>query len=134
MTTWNLMNIMNSVHIPKNNNPYLYLSLTMDKPDSNPNAPYINYSALRIFDKTAETCTDIDSPNDVLYTGITVDANYIYIAIEDENRIKVINKHTKNDSGSINVQGVKQIIKEGDFLYAYSSTHQRIVKFEVSFN
>ena len=114
----------------------LYLALgDLSKPNPNdPNAAYISYSALRVFDKTTKTFTDINSLDDINYSGITVDANYIYIAIKDANIIKVINKHTNSDAGSISVDGVTKIIKEGNYLYAYNSANQKIIKYEVSFN
>ena len=114
----------------------LYLALgDLSKPDPNdPNAAYINYSSLRVFDKITKIFTDVNSADNINYSGITVDANYIYIAIKDANIIKVINKHTNNDSGTISVNGVTKIIKEGNYLYAYSSANQKLIKYEVSFN
>jgi len=114
----------------------LYLSLgALSKPDpSDPNAPYLYYSALRIYDKNTKTSKDINSIDGITYSGITVDANYIYIAIKDANVINVINKHNQNNAGSISVDGVTKIIKEGKYLYAYSSTNQKIIKFDIVFN
>ena len=114
----------------------LYLALGgLSKPNPNdPNAAYISYSALRVFDKANKTFTDVNSLDDINYSGITVDANYIYIAIKDANIVKVINKHNNNDAGSFVVDGVTQIIKEGNSLYVYSSTNQKIIKYEVNFN
>jgi hypothetical protein len=115
---------------------YLYLALgNLSKEDpTDPNAPYINYSALRIYDKTMKKYTEFNSNDYINYTGITVDANYIYISIKDANIVKVINKHTKADAGTISVDTPTFLIKKDKNLFVYSADNQKLIKFDIVFN
>jgi len=114
----------------------IYFNLgRLSKPDpSDPNAAYINYSAVRIYDRSSKQFIDKNSADDEQYTGIVVDANYIYISLESQNIVRVINKHNFNDAGNFSVNGAKDLKKIGDKLYVYSSTSKSIIKFNISFN
>jgi len=101
---------------------------------SDPNAAYINYSAVRIYDRSAKTFIDKNSADDEQYTGIVVDANYIYIAMEDANSIRVLNKHNFNSAGSFSVNKPGFLKKIGDDLFIYSSDNQSIIKYKITFN
>ena len=114
----------------------IYMSIQgLSKPDpTDPNKPYLNYSELKILDKGKGTTRDeLTSALDIMYTGITVDANYIYLSVKDSNKILVYNKHNLNPSGSITVSGPTSIEKIGTDLYVYSTTSNSVIKFEVSF-
>ncbi len=116
------------------NNIYLCMG-QLSKPDpSDPNAAYINYSAIRIYNRNSKSFTDKISADDEQYTGIAVDANYIYIALSDLNLIRVINKHNFSDAGSFTVNTPSFLKKIGDELYVYNSNNQSIIKYKISFN
>ena len=116
------------------NNIYLCMG-DLSKPDPNdPNAAYINYSAIRVYDRNSKQYTDKNSADDEQYTGIAVDANYIYISLVDFNIVRVINKHNYTDAGSFAVDAPSYIKKIGDELFVYSTNNQKIIKYKVSFN
>jgi hypothetical protein len=107
----------------------------LSKPDPNdPNAAYIDYSAIRVYDRSSKQFTDYNSADHEQYTGIAVDANYIYIALEDMNTIRVINKHNQADAGSFTIDSPSFLQKMGESLYAYSSNSQKVIKYHISFN
>jgi hypothetical protein len=114
----------------------IYISMgQLSKPDPNdPNAPYLNYSEIKILEKSNSTSkNEITSALDIIYSGITVDANYIYLSVKDRNEILVYNKHTFKASGKISTNGPTSIEKVGEYLYAYSTTSQSVIKYKVSF-
>ena len=115
---------------------YIYFCLgQLSKPNPNdPNAAYIDYSAIRIYERSSKTFVDKNSADHEQYTGIVVDANYIYIAMEDNNSIRVINKHNYNSAGSFSVDKPKDLKKIGDDLFVYNSNNKSIIKFKISFN
>lgn len=107
----------------------------LSKPDPNdPNAAYINYSTIRIYDRASKQFNDHDSADDEQYTGITVDANYIYLSLADKNMVRVINKHNFNSAGSFSVVGAADLNIIGDNLYVYSKSDNKIYKFKINFN
>jgi hypothetical protein len=107
----------------------------LSKPNpSDPNAAYINYSAIRIYDRSSKQFTDHNSADHEQYTGIAVDANYIYIALEDMNIVRVINKHNFTDAGSFSVDAPSFLQIIGNTLYAFSTNSHKIVKYSISFN
>jgi len=107
----------------------------LSKPDPNdPNAAYINYSAIRVYDRSSKQFTDKNSADDERYTGIAVDANYIYISLADFNTVRVINKHNYADAGSFAVDAPSFLKKIGDELFVYSSNSKKVIKYKVSFN
>ena len=107
----------------------------LSKPDpSDPNAAYINYSAIRVYDRSSKQFTDKNSADDEQYTGIAVDANYIYISLADFNIVRVINKHNYSDAGSFAVDAPSYLKKIGDELFVYSANNKNIIKYKISFN
>ena len=115
----------------------IYISMgALSKPDPNdPNAAYLNYSEIKILDKSNSTSKNVlTSTLDVMYTGITVDANYIYLSVKESNKVLVYNKHNFNTSGSIAIDSPTSIEKVGEYLYAYSSSSNSVIKYKVSFN
>ncbi len=114
----------------------LYFALGhLSKPDPNdPNAPYINYSAIRIYDRATKKYTDKNSADNEFYSGIVVDANYIYISMEDENKVQVLNKHNFNPAGSFQVDKPSFMSKTGEYLYIYSKNANKVIKYKISFN
>ena len=114
----------------------IYLCMgQLSKPNPNdPNAAYINYSAIRVYDRSSKQFTDKNSVDHEQYTGIAVDANYIYIAMEEANSIHVINKHNYSDAGSIAIDAPSYLKKIGDELFVFSSNSLKIIKYKISFN
>ncbi len=116
------------------NNIYICMG-DLSKPDpSDPNAAYIDYSAIRIYDRSTKQFVDKNSADHEQYSGITVDANYIYIAMADDNKVRVINKHNFSDAGNFTVPGASYMKIQSDMLYVYSKTSQSIIKYKISFN
>lgn len=66
-------------------------------------------------------------------TGITVDANYLFVADETAGAIRVLNKHTKSDAGSISLSGVDRVYFEDGYLYAFNDTTQKLEKYSLVF-
>jgi len=123
------------VNYSSDENSLYYCLGQLSKPNPNdPNAAYINYSAIRIYDRSSKQFVDKNSADDEQYTGIAVDANYIYFSLADMNIIRVINKHNFSDAGSFGVDGAKDLKKIGEYLYVYSSTNKSITKLNITFN
>ena len=75
----------------------------------------------------------IDIPNTNL-SGITVDANYIYLSDSKNGKVLVYNKHTKNASGSFSVTSPSALHKVGNMLYVSNEGDKKVEKYEISFN
>ena len=62
-----------------------------------------------------------------------MDANYIYAVAPDSGDVMVFNKHTYADAGTLEIPNIRSIDVVGNFLYAFDSNSEAVLKCEVEF-
>ncbi len=87
---------------------------------------------IRKLDKTNNTVKHTIIMPGTHVSGLSVDANYIYVADKDAGTVVVFNKHTYKKSGTISLPGVHSIEVVGTDLYAFNTATQKLEKYTVS--